>query len=67
MIDLYVYALAALQKLGHQTVQTLGKIAANQRDRGRELGADAAPARELEQPAAPARTPRRGNSFARWK
>lgn len=67
MIDLYVYALAALHKLGHRTVANLGRIAADRVAKQQLAVAESQDSAGTQQPTARPRTPARRRWVNAWK
>jgi phage terminase large subunit GpA-like protein len=66
-IDLYVYALAALHKLGHPTTQRLGTIAQTRAEKQRLAARTEQESTESSTTPAPRRAPRQGGFINKWR
>lgn len=67
MIDLYVYALAALHKLGHHTTQNLGAIAQQRAEKTHASAEPVEKSAETEHKQAPRRAPQRRGWVNNWR
>lgn len=65
-MDLYVYALAALHRLGHKTVQSLGALAQQRSEKRQQAAEKPQDSAATPQAQAPRRVPR-NNFVGRWK